>query len=139
MVLVCGPTLCAIFRDDRKNMCRTRVPGIAGQWFNAFNAHDLEGLLVLYSDDARHFSPKLKLLRPETNGLIEGKAALRHWWADAFQRLPTLRYEPLHLIADEDAVFMEYIRHVEGEEDLRVGEVLEVAGGLITASRVYHG
>jgi hypothetical protein len=43
------------------------------------------------------------------------------------------------LIAGEYAVFMEYIRHVEGEADLRVGEVLEVQHGLITASRVYHG
>jgi len=28
---------------------------------------------------------------------------------------------------------------VEGEEDLRVGEVLEVRDGVIVASRVYHG
>lgn len=112
---------------------------IATHWFAAFNAHDLEGLLALYSEDARHFSPKLKLLRPETNGLVEGRAALRDWWSDAFLRLPSLRYEPLRLIAGEGAVFMEYVRHVEGEADLRVGEVLEVRGGLIAASRVYHG
>lgn len=34
---------------------------------------------------------------------------------------------------------MEYIRHVQGEEDLRVGEVLEIREGMIVASRVYHG
>ena len=33
----------------------------------------------------------------------------------------------------------EYTRQVEGEEDLRVGEVLEVKDGRIIASRVYHG
>jgi hypothetical protein len=43
------------------------------------------------------------------------------------------------LTADDAQVFMEYIRHVEGEEDLRVGEVLEVRNGIIVASRVYHG
>ena len=53
--------------------------------------------------------------------------------------MPSLRYEPLNLIADGQAVFMEYIRHVEGEADLRVGEVLEIGNGLINASRVYHG
>ena len=41
--------------------------------------------------------------------------------------------------ADDDQVFMEYIRHVEGEGDLRVGEVLEIRDGMIMASRVYHG
>ena len=86
-----------------------------------------------------HFSPKLKLRHPETNGLITGKEALRSWWRDAFERLPSLNYEVVKLTADEEQVFMEYIRHVSGEEDLRVGEVLEVRDGLIVASRVYHG
>lgn len=112
---------------------------IALRWFAAFNAHDLEAVLALYSDDAEHFSPKLKTRRPETNGWVTGKAALRDWWSDAFGRLPTLRYEVVKLTADTEQVFMEYIRHVQGEEDLRVGEVLEVRDGLIVASRVYHG
>ncbi len=112
---------------------------IAQHWFAAFNAHDLEGLLSLYADDAEHYSPKLKVRRPETNGLVKGKNALRDWWRDAFDRLPSLRYEVLKLTADDEQVFMEYIRHVDGEDDLRVGEVLEVRDGRIVASRVYHG
>lgn len=112
---------------------------IAVRWFAAFNAHDLDALLALYADDAQHFSPKLKVRRPETNGLVTGKAALRDWWRDAFERLPSLRYEVLKLTADNEQVFMEYIRHADGEEDLRVGEVLEVRNGIIAASRVYHG
>ena len=111
---------------------------IAHQWFDAFNAHDLEKLLALYKDEACHFSPKLKVRQPETNGLIEGKDALRAWWKDSFQRLPSLKYLPKQFIADTDNVFMEYIRKVDGEEDMTVGEVLEIKKGLITASRVYH-
>ena len=111
---------------------------IAQQWFNAFNAHHLEQLLSLYSDSAQHYSPKLKIRQPETGGLIIGKAALRNWWADSFERLPTLRYNPTFFIADDDRIFMEYTRHVDGEDDLTVGEVLEVNDGLIVASRVYH-
>jgi ketosteroid isomerase-like protein len=112
---------------------------IARAWFAAFNAHDLEALLALYAEEAEHYSPKLRIRRPETEGLIRGKAALRDWWRDAFERLPTLRYVLVKLTADDHQVFMEYIRHVEGEEDLRVGEVLEITGGTILASRVYHG
>lgn len=112
---------------------------IAEEWFAAFNAHDLERLLALYADDAEHYSPKLKVRLPETQGLIRGKAALRSWWADAFERLPSLRYEVLRLTASKDRVFMEYVRHVQGEADLQVGEVLEIAQGRIIASRVYHG
>jgi len=112
---------------------------IAFRWFAAFNAHDLEALLELYAEGAQHFSPKLKVRHPETEGLIRGKEALRRWWREAFGRLPSLRYEVVKLTADEEQVFMEYIRHVQGEADLRVGEVLEVSDGAIVASRVYHG
>ncbi|MGZ4054061.1 MAG: nuclear transport factor 2 family protein [Bacteroidia bacterium] len=112
---------------------------IALKWFEAFNTHDLEKLLSLYSDTAKHFSPKLKIRRPETNGLVVGKNALRDWWKDAFDRLPTLNYSVSSLTANNDRVFMEYVRKVDGEPDMLVAEVLEVKDGLIMASRVYHG
>ena len=94
--------------------------------------------MSLYDDDAEHHSPKLKVHQPETNGLIKGKNALRNWWADAFQRLPNLHYEVLKLTADDEQVFMEYIRQTLGETDLRVGEVLVIKNGKIISSRVYH-
>jgi ketosteroid isomerase-like protein len=111
---------------------------IVKAWFEAFNSHNLEQLLELYHDQAEHYSPKLKMRQPETNGLSKGKVALRAWWQDAFQRLPSLRYDAQFLIADDQRVFMDYIRHVDGEADLRVGEVLEIENGKIKASRVYH-
>ncbi|MBC7695406.1 MAG: nuclear transport factor 2 family protein [Burkholderiales bacterium] len=112
---------------------------IALKWFEAFNNHHLENLLSLYHDQAEHYSPKLKVRKPETNGLIKGKPELRLWWQDAFNRLPTLQYEVIKLTADDEQVFMEYIRHVNGEEDLCVGEVLQIEDGLIVFSKVYHG
>jgi limonene-1,2-epoxide hydrolase len=112
---------------------------IAIKWFAAFNEHNLENLLSLYDVNAQHYSPKLKIRQPETKGLIQGKNALRAWWKDAFDRLPTLKYEVIKLTADEEQVFMEYTRFAEGEEPLGVGEVLEIENGTIVASRVYHG
>lgn len=120
-------------------MGKSNYIALAHDWIAAFNQHDLEALLALYHENARHFSPKLLALRPATRGMVQGKAALRDWWADAFRRLPTLHYQLVHLIADEHALFMEYVRQVDGEPDLRVGEVLELSDGLISASRVYHG
>lgn len=112
---------------------------IATKWFKAFNDKNLNDLLELYDDDAQHYSPKLKQRQPETRGLIMGKAQLRAWWADAFERLPSLSYEVVRLTADDQQVFMEYTRFVDGEEPLSVGEVLEIENGKIVASRVYHG
>lgn len=115
------------------------LKNIAKLWFDAFNAHHLESLLELYDDKAEHFSPKLKIREPDTKGLIQGKDALRKWWKDCFERLPTLQYQVQKLTADSEQIFMEYIRKVEGEEDMKIGEVLEIKNGKIIFSRVYHG
>lgn len=115
------------------------LQSIAFRWFEAFNTKQLEKLLSLYDDEAQHFSPKLKIRQPETNGLVVGKAAMRAWWQDAFDRLPSLNYKVTSLTANTDRVFMEYIRQVDGEDDMLIAEVLEVREGKIIASRVYHG
>jgi hypothetical protein len=94
--------------------------------------------LALYHDDAEHYSPKLKVRHPETNGLIKGKIAMHSWWQDAFTRLPSLRYKVVRLTPYDDRVFMEYFRQVSGEEDLYVGEMLELENGLIRQSTVFH-
>jgi len=112
---------------------------VAMKWMSAFNAHDLHALLDLYHHNARHFSPRLKLRQPETNGLIEGKEKMQEWWREAFDRMPALKYRLNGLTADERQVFMEYTRLVPGEEDQDVAEVLEVKDGLIVFSRVYLG
>jgi limonene-1,2-epoxide hydrolase len=78
-------------------------------------------------------------LKNPKQGLIKGKNALRIWWKDCFERLPTLQYEVNKLTADSEQVFMEYTRKVMGEEDMKVGEVLEIKDGKIICSRVYHG
>ena len=115
------------------------LQSIAFKWFDAFNRHNLEQLLSLYDEEAAHFSPKLKIRKPETNGFVIGKQALREWWQDAFDRLPSLHYKVTSLTANGDRVFMEYVRTVEGEKDMLVAEVLEVKDFKIIASRVYHG
>lgn len=112
---------------------------IAHSWFNAFNTHQLEELLSLYDEQAEHYSPKLKLRQPETEGWIRGKDALRSWWKDAFERLPDLYYQTSNIMATNERVVMEYIRKVGQEEDMYVAEVLEIRQGKIVASRVYHG
>jgi len=115
---------------------------LARTWLACFERKDVDALVALYAEDARHTSPKLRALHPETGGFLVGRAALRAWWADAFQRLPALRYQETALTADGTRVFMEYLRHAPGEPDLPVAEVLETSGTLpllIQASRVYHG
>ena len=112
---------------------------IAESWLDCFARRDLDGLLGLYASDAIHTSPKIRVRHPETGGVLRGTAAMRDWWQDAFDRLPSMRYVKTALTADDDRVVMEYVRHVDGDADMPVAEVLEVRGGKIIASRVFHG
>jgi limonene-1,2-epoxide hydrolase len=112
---------------------------IARAWVRAFNDHDVVALVALYADNATHSSPKIRAMHPETGGKIVGRDALTAWWEDAIARLPSLRYEPSALTADDDRVFLEYVRHVDGEAPMLIAEVFEVSSGRIIASRVYHG
>lgn len=111
---------------------------IAEKWFDAFNRHNLEDLLSLYDDQAEHYSPKLKVKQPETKGLIKGKTQLRAWWADSFSSLPSLRYYPNIIMCDGNKIFMEYLRKVDNQDDIIVGELLILENGKIIASKVYH-
>lgn len=117
----------------------TDTRSIAEAWLAAFEARDLDALLALYADDATHTSPKIRTLHPETGGKLVGKAAMRTWWADAFVRLPGLRYIKTSITADSEAVFLEYLRRVPGEADMPIAEVFEIRAGYIVASRVFHG
>ena len=112
---------------------------LAERWLDCFERRDLDGLLALYAEDATHTSPKIRARHPETGGQLRGKAAMRAWWQDAFDRLPTLRYVATAITADDRRVVLEYTRQVAGEPDLPIAEVFDVERGAIVASRVFHG
>jgi limonene-1,2-epoxide hydrolase len=50
-----------------------------------------------------------------------------------------LHYQALTITANADRVFMEYLRQVDGEPNMKVAEVLEIKNEKIVFSRVYHG
>lgn len=121
--------------DRDPEVCRA----LAARWCDCFARRDLDGLLALYADDAAHTSPKIRARHPDTGGAIRGKQAMRAWWQDAFDRLPSMRYHVTSITADARRAYVEYVRRVDGEPDLPVAEVFDVEGGKIVASRVFHG
>lgn len=120
-------------------MSPEKLQSIAFKFFDAFNTHNLEQLVSLYDDEAEHFSPKLKGNELGTEGVISGKEALRDWWKNTFNTFPSLNYKVTSLTANADRVFMEYIRSVDGEENLLIAEVLVVKEDKIVSSRIYIG
>ena len=85
---------------------------LARRWLSCFETKNVDALVGLYAADARHFSPTLRTLRPDSGGCIT---------------------------AQPGRVVLESVRSAPGEPDLPVAEVFEVKGGLIQESRIYHG
>ncbi len=112
---------------------------LAAAWLAAFNAHDVDGLVALYAEDATHTSPKIRALYPDTGGQLRGRAALATWWKEANQRLPSLRYEAFAITCDDQRALIEYWRYAPGEAPMPVAEAFDIRDGKIVASRVYHG
>ena len=112
---------------------------IAERWLEAFNNGDVSQLVSLYAEDCTHTSPKIRTLHPETEGQLRGREALTLWWSEAMKRLPGLKYQKTSITANDERVFLEYVRHAPDSAPMPVAEVFEIRSGEIWASRVYHG
>jgi ketosteroid isomerase-like protein len=81
----------------------------AREWYAAWNAHDLEGILDHYADDVEMASPLVSTLTGEADGRIVGKAALRAYFAAGLERFPELHFEPLELFVGVNSLVLRYL------------------------------
>jgi ketosteroid isomerase-like protein len=100
----------------------------AQQWVDAWNTHDVDGVLAHFADDAEFASPVAAQLLPETNGVLRGKQAIRDYWTIGLERIPDLRFEVIDVYTGVDVLVIHYRNHTGG----LVNEVLHLnAAGLV--------
>lgn len=104
-------------------------------WYAAWNSHDLDRVLAHYADTIRFYSPFAVALAPGSNGLVEGKAALRRYFAAALAKYPDLRFEPLETLTGAGSTVLRY-RSVAGKT---AAEMFVVdATGLVVEVRAHY-
>lgn len=96
------------------------------RWEAEWNAHDLEALLSHYRDDVVFTSP-VSVQVVGGDGVIRGKAALRAYWSEGFQRIPDLHFEVIDHYVGVDTLVINYRNQRGG----LVAEVLTFDGGLV--------
>jgi len=102
------------------------------EWVAAWNAHDLDGVLSHFADDAEFTSPVAAQLLPGTGGVLRGKEAIRAYWAVGLERIPDLRFEVVDVYTGVDLIVIHYRNHTGGlvNEVLHLGpDGLVVSGG----------
>ncbi len=78
------------------------------EWIAAWNSHDLERVLALYTDDAEMTSDKIQALGFEPSGTLRGKDRLRAYWGKAMTLLPNLHFDLIDTYVSPDSVVVFY-------------------------------
>lgn len=78
------------------------------EWVDAWNRHDLDGVLSHYADDFEMSSPYIASIAGEASGKLKGKPAVAAYWSQALKRMPTLRFELRQVLVGADSVTLYY-------------------------------
>jgi ketosteroid isomerase-like protein len=92
------------------------------QWIDAWNSHDLDRILALYSDDSEMTSDKIPLLGFDPTGTVRGKERLRQYWSKGLQLLPNLHFTLIDVYVSPDSLVVFY----ENERGAKICEYLRL-------------
>ena len=83
----------------------------ADDWVRAWNSHDVEAVLAHFHDDVVFTSPVAARVLPDSNGVVRGKEALRHYWTTALAQLPDLHFDVIGVYQGESTLVINYRNH----------------------------
>ncbi len=112
-----------------------QMEALAADWYEAWNAHDLDRILGHYSNDVVFVSPLIADIAGEESGRLRGKAALRDYFAKALERFSHLRFEPLMLATGLDSLVLTYVS-VNGRRSCEA--MVLGADGLVREVRAHY-
>ena len=105
------------------------------RWIDAWNSHDLERILALYSDDSEMTSDKIPLLGLDPTGTLRGKDRLRQYWSKGLQLIPNLHFTLIDVYVSPDSLVVFY----ENERGAKICEYLRLnADGKIRQGSANH-
>lgn len=106
----------------------------AQEWCAAWNAHDLDRLLLRFHEAVVFTSPVAQKLLPGSGGTVRGKAALRHYWSEGLRRIPNLHFEILGAYEGVDCLTINFVN----QEGRVANEVLIFEQDLIVQGFATH-
>lgn len=111
------------------------IAALGREWIAAWNSHDLERVLALYTEDAEMTSDKIQALGFEAGGTLRGKDRLRAYWSKALAMLPNLRFDLIDTYVSPDSVVVFY----QNERGAQICEYLRLdAEGKIRQGSANH-
>ncbi|MDQ6735791.1 MAG: nuclear transport factor 2 family protein [Nitrospirota bacterium] len=112
-----------------------QAESLARGWVEAWNRHDLDGIMAHYADDIVFSSPFVATLANEPTGTLRSAAAVRAYFRQGLAVYPDLRFELLDVLTGVTSVTL-YYRSVK---DKLAAEVMSLnANGVIGRVDVHY-
>ncbi|MGH9766697.1 MAG: YybH family protein [Blastocatellia bacterium] len=92
----------------------------AEEWIAAWNSHDLERILLHYTDDIEMSSPFIVQFTNEPSGTLKGKDAVTPYWRAGLARTPPLKFELADVLIGAGSITICYVN----QAGVRAAEVL---------------
>ena len=105
----------AVTREDAWNL--------ANQWVAAWNAHDLDLIMMHYDDAVELTSPVAAQLLSTSDGKVIGKANLRAYFQRGLSAYPELRFSLEDVLWGVNSVVLYYTNH----KGTRTAEFMELS------------
>jgi predicted ester cyclase len=118
----------AVTKDEAQNL--------AGHWIAAWNAHDLDLIMLHYNEAVELTSPVAAQLLGTPNGKIVGKPNLRAYFQRGLQAYPDLRFQLVDVLCGINSVVLYYTN----QKGTRTAEFMELsAAGEVTRVVANYG
>ena len=89
---------------------RQQARAYAEQWIAAWNAHDLNAIMKLYSPEVSFIAPTVIERWHKPDGLLVGQNALREHFQRGLELAPNLHFELLDVLIGVDGITIVYRR-----------------------------
>ena len=113
----------------------TTTLSVVGAFNDAFNAHDVDAVMTLMTDDCVFESTT-----PPDGGRFDGQHAVRAFWAEFFAASPTSRFDAEDVTAAGDRCVVRWVHRWSGEggeQHVRGVDLLRVRDGKVAEKLAY--
>ena len=108
-------------------MTKDKAWGLAQQWIEAWNSHDLDRIMALYDDSVELTSPVAARLL-DGNGTVQGKENVRAYFQRGLQAYPELAFDLKNVLWGVKSVVLYYESHKsKTQEPSHTAEFMELS------------
>lgn len=93
----------------------------AAEWIDAWNEHNLDRIISHYAENVVLTSPVAARVLGEASGMVNGKHALRGYFAKGLELFPNLQFKLIDVMQGISSVVLYY----ENQRSTRTGEFME--------------